>query len=95
VKLYHYDVPSHVATCEAAALYEFMARGKTEKREYLDRRNQCLFDSLEHLIQMLGRIGTQELVSYLSDQELLNTAGGLSYVQKVFNHLEPLETNFK
>jgi len=90
-KRYFYSVPTHVQIYEAAELFNFMASGEATKTEYIDRRNQCIFDNLERLMQQIGRVGTQELVSYLSDQNLLNTAGGGDYVKKVFNSLEPEE----
>jgi len=90
-KRYFYSVPSHVALCEAAELYNFMASGEATKTNYLDKRHQCIFNNLESLMQQIGRVGTQELVSYLNEQNLLNAAGGLGYVQKIFNCLEPME----
>ena len=90
-KRYFYQVPSHVSVVEAAALYDYMAKGETDKTEYLDKRNQCIFDSLEHLTGQIGRVGTQELAAYLTDQQLLEKAGGLGYLQKVFSSLEPIE----
>jgi len=90
-KHYFYQVPSHVSNAEAAELYRFMATGETEKTEYLDKRNQLIFDNLKNLIQQIGRVGTQQFCQYLTDQNLLNAAGGLAYVHKVFDSLEPME----
>ena len=90
-KRYYYQVPVHVANAEAAALYEFMATGEETKKDYLDERNQIIHDNLEHLINVSGRVGTQEFIQYLTEYKVLENAGGLSYVQKVFNSLEPME----
>jgi hypothetical protein len=92
-KRYFFEVPSHVAMVEAAALYNFMALGETTKTEYLDKRHQYIFSNLENLMEQVGTgcVGTQELCAYLSEQNLLNAAGGLAYVQKIFNCLEPME----
>ena len=91
MKRYFYKVPPHVAASEAAELYRYMALGATDKTEYLDKRNQCIFNSLENLMQQIGRVGTRELIQYLNEQELLNAVGGVGYVTKVFNGLEPME----
>jgi hypothetical protein len=87
-KRYFFQVPNHVSTVEAANLFEFMATGETNKTEYLDERNQIIHDNLELLINQIGRIGTQDLVSYLTEYKLLDIAGGTDYVKKVFNCLE-------
>jgi len=91
MKRYFFQVPAHVSYAEAAALYEFMAKGETTKTEYLDKRNQQIFDSLETLIQQEGLVGTRRLCEFMDEYSLLSAAGGLAYVKKVFNHLEPLE----
>ena len=88
---YFYEVPAHVAAAEAAMLYELMATGETTKTDYLDKKNQFIFDNLSHLMEQVGRVGTQQFTAYLTDQNLLNAAGGLGYIQKVFNCLEPQE----
>jgi replicative DNA helicase len=90
-KRYFYQVPSHVALVEAAQLYDFMATGETTKTEYRDKRHQCIFYNLQHLLGQIGRMGTQQLAAYLTEQNLLNAAGGLGYIQKVFDSLEPAE----
>jgi hypothetical protein len=93
-KRYFYQVPAHVSTAEAAALYEFMATLEPNKTKFLDKCNQCIFDVLNDLtIGIDGYryfIGTQELIHHLSDNDFLEKAGGLAYVQKVFNSLEPM-----
>jgi replicative DNA helicase len=86
-----YQVPAHVSYAEAAELYRYMATGETAKTEFLDKRNQLIFDVLEHLIKQVGRVGTEQFCQYLTEHDLLNAAGGLPYVQKIFNYLEPLE----
>ena len=86
-----YTVPSHVAMVEAYELFCYMATGETKKTEYLDPRHQCIFNILENLLRQIGRVGTQQLVADLSRQHLLEKAGGLAYVQKVFNCLETME----
>ena len=91
MKKYFYQVPIHVSTMEAAELYEYMATGEATRIEYLDKRNQIIFDSLEHLTCQLGRVGTQDLIQYLTEYRLLENVGGLTYVQRVFNSLEPEE----
>ena len=91
MKRYFYQVPQHVSYYEAAALFQYMATGEPEKTQFLDKRNQLIFDVLEHLQQQVGRVGTRQFIQYLTEHDLLNAAGGLDYVQKVFNSLEPLE----
>jgi len=86
-----FQVPPHVSSIEAAELYRFMATGETTKTEFLDKRNQLIFDVLEHLIQQAGRVGTRQFCQYLIENDLLNAAGGLDYVKKIFCSLEPLE----
>ena len=83
-----FQVPNHVLTMETAFLFEFMATGKTIKKEYLDKRNQIIYDNLDHLINQNGRIGTKEFVSYLTEYNLLETAGGIDYINKVFDSFE-------
>ena len=91
MKRYYYEIPPHVAMNEAAELYRYMALGVSAKTEYLDKRHQTIFNNLEYLQGQIGRVGTQDLAAYLAEHNLLNAAGGLSYVQKVFNSLEPME----
>jgi len=91
VKRNFYQVPAHVAAAEAAALYEFMATGEPEKTQFLDEKNQILFDSLENLMAQAGRVGTEQLCQYLIEMNLLDSVGDLAYVKKVFACLEPAE----
>jgi replicative DNA helicase len=91
MKQYFYEVPDHVSVTEAAALYEYMATGKTKKTEYLKEKNQVIYNQIENLNQKNGRIGTQQLINHLTEYNLLDNCGGLSYIQKVFNGLEPEE----
>ncbi|MCL2185255.1 MAG: hypothetical protein FWB86_05290 [Treponema sp.] len=90
-KRYYYDVPNHVTISEAADLYRTMATGIVTKTDYLDEKNQIIFDTLIHLTTQCGFIGTKELIAYLTEFKVLEAAGGLAYVQKVFNGLEPAE----
>ena len=91
MKRYFFKIPAHVAMYEAAALYDLMARGECDRSKFLDERHQLFFDTLTHLHKQTGMTGTQELVEYLREHGLLESAGGIAYVQKVFNCLEPAE----
>jgi len=87
----YFNVPSNVANSEAADLYRLMAIGECERNIFLDKRHQIIFDHLTHLKQKLGVIGTLQLISYLIEQNLIDVAGGESYVNKIFCGLEPAE----
>lgn len=88
---YFYKVPAHVSYAEAAELYSLMATGETTKTDYLDKRNQLIFEHLSRLMEMIGSVGTQQFTAYLTEQNLLIAAGGSGYIQKVFGCLEPEE----
>jgi hypothetical protein len=57
----------------------------------LDKRNQILFDNLSHLQEQIGMTGTQQLILFLQSQNQIEAAGGVEYVRKVFDGLEPAE----
>jgi len=83
--------PAHVLNNEAAALYEQMALGSAIKSQFLDRRNQIIFDTLIDLQKQTYCPGSEELIAYLAESNLLEAVGGIDYVQKVFCGLEPSE----
>jgi hypothetical protein len=91
MKRYFFKVPAHVAMIEAAALFDLMALGECDRSEFLDQRHHTLYGCLVHLQRQNGMTGTQELVCYLREHGLLEVAGGIAYVQKVFGCLEPAE----
>jgi hypothetical protein len=65
-----------------------MATGEARKTKFLDKRNQIIFNNLEHLKCQLGEVGTRELITYLAEYNLLEAAGGSIYIEKVFDNLE-------
>jgi len=83
--------PNAVAVVETAALFRLMATGESDMKDFLDKKNQILFDNLSHLQEQIGQVGTQQLISYLNEQNLIEDAGGESYVKKIFCGLEPAE----
>jgi len=91
----YFEVPSHVSIAEAASLYRFMATQQPSQTKFLDKRNQFIFDELNCYMKDAwgGRryVGTHEFIMRLTESELLEKAGGIGYVQKVFNGLEPEE----
>jgi replicative DNA helicase len=91
MKRYYFKIPTTVAVVETAALYRFMATGESDVKEFLDKRHQILFDNLTHLQKQIGMTGTQQLITFLQSQNILEAAGGTEYIKKVFDCLEPTE----
>ena len=94
-KQYFYPIPSHVAITEKSALYEYMATSKPSKTKFLREEYQVIFNALENLKNQIGiGAGTQDLISYLTEYELLEKVGGLDSIKQIFNGLEPVEGGF-
>ena len=91
MKRNYYSVPLHVAYTEAAELYRLMAVGECNQVSFLERRHQILYDNLFELKKQVFTPGTNLLIEFLKDVNILETAGGEAFVRKVFNNLEPLE----
>jgi replicative DNA helicase len=89
MKVNYFDVPITVAYAEAADLYRLMAIGDCRRKTFLDKRHQILFNNLTTLQQQIGIVGTNQLIQYLSEYRKIDEAGGVAYVKKVFNNLEP------
>ena len=84
-------IPYHVGSYEAAQLYYYMVTGKTSQKEYQDERNQIIHDMIEHLLGQVLEIGTSILIDSLTSDNLLEAAGDIAYIEKVFNNYEPME----
>jgi len=84
-------VPKNVEYVEAADLFRLMAIGESDRKVFLDRKHQILFDHLTHLQEQVGPAGTELLIQSLTDEGRIDDAGGIAYVKKVFNGLEPSE----
>jgi hypothetical protein len=91
MKRYYFKISPQESVFEESQLYRFMAYGESLTKIFLDKRNQILFDHLSHLQEQIGPVGTQQLISYLIEQNLITEAGGESYVKKIFYGLEPSE----
>jgi len=91
MKRYYFKIPTAVAVVETAALYRLMATGESDLKYFLSKKNQILFDNLTHLQEQIGITGTQQLITFLQSQNMLEAAGGTEYVKKVFDCLEPAE----
>jgi hypothetical protein len=87
-----FNVHSFISQIEPYFLFRLMAIGESPIKEFLDKRNQILFDTLTHLQKQNGLTGTHELCRYLASQNQLEAAGGLVYIQKVFASFEPEES---
>jgi hypothetical protein len=91
MKRYYFKTPAAVAVVETAALFRLMATGESDLKIYLNEKHQILFNNLTHLQEQIGMTGTQQLITYLQSQNMLEAAGGTEYVKKVFDCLEPAE----
>jgi len=91
MKRYYFKISPQESVFEESQLYRFMAYGESLTKIFLDKRNQIIFDNLSHLQEQIGPVGSQQLISYMIEQNLIEEAGGESYIRKIFCGLEPAE----